>query len=216
MRYSLLIFSLFFVGLTGCKQQETILQEPILSGDLFSSVSPETGKELNFHGNTISPTPIDGRYFPIIISGNTLLYSGVFRISIPQHLELREYLGTNDFLSKTYKERILFTSTDKKKSFSIETRKNIRPETTLTAKELCKKEYVEGIISRSDTTKNIQGKNIYIVHALFSPEGLDVQAGTSQQTHFCFVDSGFIYNFSAIEYSPAYIDEIIDSFRFLK
>jgi len=215
MKYSLLIFSLFFLWLTWCKQQEKILQEPIVSGDLFSSISIETGKEQSLYGNSISPTIIDWIYFPIIISWNTLSYSWIFRISLPQHLELREYLGTNDFLSKTYKERILFTSKDNQKTLSIDTRKRIRPGTTMTAKELCKKEYVEWITSRSEKTKTIQWKNIYIVHAIFSTEGLDVQAWTSIQTHFCFVDSGFIYTFSAIDYSHEYIDTIIDSFTFL-
>jgi len=67
----------------------------------------------------------------------------MFSISIPQNLDIREYLSTDDFLSKTYKERILFTSKNNQKTLSVDTRKIIRPSTTKTGKELCKKEYFE-------------------------------------------------------------------------
>lgn len=45
--------------------------------------------------------------------------------------------------------------------------------------------------------------------------GLDVEPTEIIDTHFCFVDSGMLYKFSASNYTHKYMDQIINSFTFL-
>ena len=208
----LTIFSTLFF--TWCIQNNKQTEQPIISWELSNSVPTQTWKEQSLWGNFILPIFIDWIYFPIIISWNVFIYSWIFTINMPQEIDAREYMSTNDVLTKTYREWMWFTSNDKKKSFSLNIRKIVWPDTTYSGEDLCKVEYYDWFLSRSEEIKNIQGKIIYIYYADLMVSAPDIKPFKVIDTQFCLINSGMIYEFSASNYTHAYMEDIINSLQF--
>lgn len=153
-------------------------------------------------------------YTPIFISGNALIVSWIFSITIPKEIVHKVYSSQYTPVNKTYYEWIWFTNKNDNKTFNINIYKLIRPETTYSDKDLCKEEYMDITLSNFEKNKKIQWKNIYIYYATLMAAGPDVEPFKIIDTHFCFVDSGMLYKFSASNYTHEYMNKIIDSFTF--
>ena len=101
------------------------------------------------------------------------------------------------------------------KNFSIHTRKITWTDSILSDKELCKVEYYDWFVSKSEKIQDIQGRKIYIYYATLMVSAPDTKPFTVIDTQFCFVDSGMIYNFSTSNYTHEYMSNILHSFTFL-
>lgn len=211
--YTLILCSLAVLLLTGCSQKEAI-KEPIITETLSSSVSVQTWLAQFRESEFFSWTYLGWIYTPIFISGDTLIVSWAFSVSIPKEATNKTYSSQYTPVTKSYYERIWFTNKDNTKAFNLHISKLIRPDTTYPDKDLCLVEYYDGFLSKSEEIKTIQDQDIYIYYATLISSWPDVEPQKIIDTQFCFVHSGMLYKFSASNYNHAYMNQIINSFKF--
>jgi len=213
MKYLLLLFSLFVFWLAWCthiQEQQTPNAE-----QLFSSIPVESWHAQFLENELFSWTYLGWIYTPIFISGNALIISWVFFIDIPKEIVHKVYSSQYTPINKSYYERIGFINKDDNKIFNVNIFKLIRPKTTYSDKDLCKEEYMDITLSNTEKIKETQWKKIYIYYATLMSTGPDVEPFEIIDTHFCFVDSGMLYKFSASNYTHEYMNQIINSLTFL-
>lgn len=216
MNHKILLFIIcsVFLFLTWCSQSPIKTPETIESGNLFTSIPEMTGREEIRQWSLGSSIIISGIYHSIILSWNRLIYSGIFTITIPQYLESREYVSRNDIISKTITEWMGFTDQSKQKAATFHVQKLVRPQSKYATKKLCKKEYMDWLLSQSESIKTIQWRSVYMSYAVLQISGLDVEPRRAEEMQFCFVDTGILYTFSISNYTKAYMEEVVDSLVF--
>jgi len=209
MKYLIFVSSLIVLLLTWCSQNNIQINKLATSWELYKPILEQTWKDLFLWATLIDWGYFDWIYSFIIISWNLLTYSWIFTINIPEALYTREYIGHNDT------EYIWFKDKNMEKNFSIHTRKITWIDSILSDKELCKVEYYDWFLSKSEKIQDIQGRKIYIYYATLMVSTPDTTPFKVIDTQFCFVDSGMIYNFSTSNYTHIYMDSILHSFSFL-
>jgi len=209
MKYFILTIFLLSFWLMWCNQKKIQIQKQITSWYLSSSVEIWTDK--NLWGTIWSWIYLNWLYFPIIITGNTILFSWIYSIKLPKEMEQWEYITQIN----ANRESIWFTDGNKNKSFNIKFWKIFESEKGISDKELCKVEYYDWYLSKSENIRHIQDKTIYIYYATLMVSAPDIKSFKVIDTQFCFIDSGMIYRFSASSYTHNYMNQIIDSFTFL-
>ncbi len=216
MNHKLFLLTLGFAFLffTWCSQTPIKIPESIESGNFSTAIPMMTGREEIREWRLNTSTVISGIYHPILISWDTLTYSWIFSLSLPKELDSREYVSRNDVISKTMSEWMGFTNDRKQQAASFHIRKLVRPQSASSVKELCKQEYMDGLVSQSERRKDIQWRMVYTSYAVVNIAALDVKPRRVEELQFCFVDSGMLYNFSLSNYSKAYMESRVDSLVF--
>lgn len=209
----LLWMSIFF---TWCNQLINQKQQINTGEQVVSTISIESWQTQFIKSDLYSWTHMGGIHTPpILISGNIIVVSWGFSISIPKEIVHKEYSSQYTPMNKSYYESVSFNNKDNSKTFSFHIAKLSQSEITYIDKDLCKVEYFDWYVTKSEKIKNIQGRNIYIYYATIMANGLDVKPTKIIDTQFCFVDNGILYKFYASNYSHIYMNQIIDSFTFI-
>jgi len=213
MKYYMFICGFIILLLTGCSQKEEI-KNTTITENLSSSVPVHTGLAQFTESDFFSWTYLGWIYTPIFISGDYLIISWAFSLSIPKEITNKIYSSQYTPITKSYYERIWFTSKDKEKSFTMYISKLVWPDTTYTDKDLCQVEYFDWFISKSEKTKEINWNNIYIYYANLLVSAPDIEPFEVIDSQFCLVRSWMLYKFSASNYTHEYINNIINSINF--
>ena len=210
MKYTIFIFVFVIFFLAGCKQQEQTLH---IYQEEKTSTSPYTEKEQFIESDFYSWTQLWWLYTPIFISWNKLIFSWSFSFSLPKNITTNIYSSQLSPITNLYYERISFLNEEQEKSFTMRVEKNTQSK-LYTEKEICSVEYSDWYITKSEKTYTIQWINIYTYYSTLMVSGPDFNPFKVIDTHFCFIYSWFIYNFSASNFPHTEMDQIINSFTF--
>jgi len=206
--------SFFFLWLAWCSQNIKQKTQPIVSGDVAIPISQP--QIFSMWGNITTWYTHLWAQNQIGLSWDVLIYTNIFLLTLPDDLKYRTYNNKIDMINDIDFQWLTIDDNVSKR-FNLNISKIFPSMSWISEQILCTKTYEEWLISQSKKTVIIQWKNIYTNTIILEVSGPDIQPRQFEEVHFCFVDSGLVYNFSVSDYKqPEYSKNILSSLRFLK
>lgn len=225
---SILLFALISLSLWGCVQQKnTVTQVTILSWEKdisnieYQSI-PDTGDVVYDTSNIIAYQKINNWsliksvniswvQYNILVSWNIFNYSWLFTVSLPKNLTLRaqiyqptEGIRLDFFVDSTNYNR-------KQWYFKLFVEPIVSWRKEFNDQDKCiYGNYDESIESKNTKIKIVNGIETYITSV-----DLTAMDNKRKQWDLCFIHDNFIYMISIGGYDRTYINQIINSFKFI-